>query len=192
MALRHVLRLAVALIAAVTAVVSVAAPAGAWSSSDGSYSTIQTSHNGEARDVQVDSSGNIYLCGYMRGSGDVDPNRYDSTTVNEAAAGKQSSLVVKLDSSGDLVWSSLLDSSADDWMDDCALDSSGNVYVTGKFKGSMDFDDDGSAAGSRAPAGYGLVGMRERASLLGGSFHAGPAERGWRVEAVLPRTGTPL
>src|SRR6188768_1036801 len=43
-----------------------------------------------------------------------------------------------------------------------------------------------------AAAGYGLVGMRERASLLGGTFSAGPtAERGWRVEAVLPRTGTP-
>ncbi len=52
-------------------------------------------------------------------------------------------------------------------------------------------DDDGSAGG-RAAAGYGLVGMRERASLLGGSFHAGPAdERGWRVEAVLPRARTP-
>ncbi len=53
-------------------------------------------------------------------------------------------------------------------------------------------DDDGSAAGGRAPAGYGLVGMRERATLLGGTFHAGPAaERGWRVQAVLPRTGAP-
>src|SRR6476659_8160454 len=53
-------------------------------------------------------------------------------------------------------------------------------------------DDNGSAgAGGRAPAGYGLVGMRERAALLGGTFHAGPAaERGWRVDAVLPRTGT--
>ncbi len=54
-------------------------------------------------------------------------------------------------------------------------------------------DDDGSSgAGGRAPAGYGLVGMRERATLLGGMFHAGPtAERGWRVEAILPRNGTP-
>lgn len=53
-------------------------------------------------------------------------------------------------------------------------------------------DDDGSAAGGRAAAGYGLVGMRERASLLGGTFHAGPAaDRGWRVEAILPRTGRP-
>ncbi len=56
----------------------------------------------------------------------------------------------------------------------------------------LTIDDDGSAAGGRVPAGYGLVGMQERASLLGGTFRAGPAaERGWRVEAVLPRTGTP-
>src|SRR5215204_4118107 len=67
------------------------------------------------------------------------------------------------------------------------------VAVTGDAdRVRLTIDDDGSAAGGRAPAGYGLVGMRERASLLGGTFHAGPAaERGWRVEAVLPRTGTP-
>src|SRR6187200_488680 len=67
------------------------------------------------------------------------------------------------------------------------------VAVTGDAdRIRLRIDDDGSAgAGGRAPAGYGLVGMRERASLLGGTFHAGPtAERGWRVEAVLPRTGT--
>src|SRR5215210_4312981 len=68
------------------------------------------------------------------------------------------------------------------------------VAVTGDAdRVRLTIDDDGSSgAGGRAPAGYGLVGMRERASLLGGTFHAGPAaERGWRVEAVLPRTGTP-
>lgn len=54
-------------------------------------------------------------------------------------------------------------------------------------------DDDGSSGTvGRTPAGYGLVGMRERATLLGGTFRAGhTADRGWRVEAVLPRTGTP-
>src|SRR5918911_923894 len=67
------------------------------------------------------------------------------------------------------------------------------VAVTGDAdQVRLTVDDDGSAAGGRAPAGHGLVGMRERASLLGGTFSAGPAaERGWRVEAVLPRTGTP-
>ncbi|MFD0889565.1 sensor histidine kinase, partial [Streptosporangium algeriense] len=35
-------------------------------------------------------------------------------------------------------------------------------------------------------AGAGIVGMRERASLVGGSFEAGPYEEGWRVHAELP------
>lgn len=52
-------------------------------------------------------------------------------------------------------------------------------------------DDGAPGAAGRAQAGYGLIGMRERATLLGGTFHAGPhAGRGWRVEAHLPRTGT--
>jgi signal transduction histidine kinase len=39
--------------------------------------------------------------------------------------------------------------------------------------------------------GYGLVGMIERAQLLGGTCEAGPDPgQGWTVTAVLPRTGT--
>ena len=50
--------------------------------------------------------------------------------------------------------------------------------------------DDGDLQG-RAGTGYGLVGMAERATLLGGTLDAGPGpERGWTVVAVLPRTGT--
>lgn len=55
-------------------------------------------------------------------------------------------------------------------------------------------DDDGDPSTPVGNAsGYGLIGMRERATLLGGTFHAGPtAGRGWRVEAMLPRAGTAL
>jgi signal transduction histidine kinase len=65
------------------------------------------------------------------------------------------------------------------------------VEVTGDAdRVRLTVDDDGTATGSRVRAGYGLVGMEERACLLGGTFRAGPAaEGGWRVEAVLPRTG---
>ena len=49
--------------------------------------------------------------------------------------------------------------------------------------------DDG-AAKAASGAGYGIVGMQERAAILGGSLRAGPADGGgWMVEAVLPRTG---
>ncbi|MFC4331365.1 sensor histidine kinase [Streptomyces andamanensis] len=43
----------------------------------------------------------------------------------------------------------------------------------------------------RAPgSGTGLIGMRERAVLLGGTFGAGPADGRWTVRAVLPLTGS--
>ncbi|SDM84133.1 Signal transduction histidine kinase [Allokutzneria albata] len=42
-------------------------------------------------------------------------------------------------------------------------------------------------SGLQVPGGHGLVGMRERVELLGGSLLAGPAPGGgWRVTAVLP------
>jgi signal transduction histidine kinase len=53
-------------------------------------------------------------------------------------------------------------------------------------------DGEGGATGRTVP-GYGLVGMAERASLLGGTFRAGPdPDGGWTVDAVLPKgVGTP-
>ncbi|WAL64695.1 histidine kinase [Amycolatopsis cynarae] len=52
--------------------------------------------------------------------------------------------------------------------------------------------DTGAPAGHRneSGSGMGLVGMRERASLLDGTLHAGPLEppaRGWAVRLELPR-----
>jgi signal transduction histidine kinase len=51
--------------------------------------------------------------------------------------------------------------------------------------------DDGDVATSAQNAsGYGLVGMAERASLLGGSLRAGPHRQGgWTVAAVFPTEG---
>ncbi|MGW3951367.1 sensor histidine kinase [Streptomyces sp. NPDC004752] len=47
----------------------------------------------------------------------------------------------------------------------------------------------GSPDGPRAPgSGAGLIGMRERAALLGGDFRAGPDGTVWTVRATLPVT----
>lgn len=66
------------------------------------------------------------------------------------------------------------------------------VVVVGNAEGvRLTVDDDGApSTADGGTAGYGLVGMQERTTLLGGTFHAGPtADRGWRVQATLPRTG---
>lgn len=54
----------------------------------------------------------------------------------------------------------------------------------------LDVSDDGDVSSAGAE-GFGLVGMRERTHLLGGTFSAGPQPRGgWLVKAVVPRMGT--
>jgi len=53
---------------------------------------------------------------------------------------------------------------------------------------TVEVEDDGRSTEARNGAGFGLIGMSERAALLGGSFDAGPAAGGgWRVRATLPR-----
>lgn len=67
------------------------------------------------------------------------------------------------------------------------------VQVDGSADGvDLSIVDDGEpVAPGRSYDGFGIVGMTERAALLGGTLTAGPGpERGWVVRAHLPRTGS--
>jgi signal transduction histidine kinase len=51
----------------------------------------------------------------------------------------------------------------------------------------LTIEDDGTGAPDGAPGGHGLIGMRERAALFGGTLRAGPRPgRGFEVHASLP------
>ncbi len=65
-----------------------------------------------------------------------------------------------------------------------------NLRIVGEgSRVQLSVRDDGEASSLRG-AGFGLIGMAERVALLGGTFEAGPLpERGWRVDAHLPRDG---
>ncbi|GAA3431944.1 hypothetical protein [Kutzneria kofuensis] len=47
-------------------------------------------------------------------------------------------------------------------------------------------DHPGSRRAHVTSGGYGLLGMRERAELIGGELETGPMEDGWRVRLVVP------
>lgn len=57
----------------------------------------------------------------------------------------------------------------------------------------LSVSDDGERASPvPRPAGYGLAGMDERVTLLGGTLQAGPGpDRGWTVRATIPRGRRP-
>ena len=65
-----------------------------------------------------------------------------------------------------------------------------DVFVEADAGGlRLSVTNDGEVASSPTP-GFGIIGMMERAALLGGTCQAGPAPGGgWAVTAVLPRVG---
>ena len=84
-------------------------------------------HFDYAQDITTDSSGNVYVGGNTASNLDGNTN-----------AGIDDLFVVKYNSSGVKQWTRLLGTSARDYGNGIALDSSGNVYVTGDTGGSLD------------------------------------------------------
>jgi signal transduction histidine kinase len=57
---------------------------------------------------------------------------------------------------------------------------------------ALDVRDLGQIRNGERGAGQGMIGMRERAALYGGTFSAGPhPEGGWSVKASLPYRSRP-
>ena len=111
--------------------------AGAWSTSDGAVAVFGSEDSVTVRSVAVDSSGNVYTTGHFQGTVDFDPG---SGTANLTAAGEEAAFVSKLDSSGNYVWAKHFVSSYRVKGESVAVDASGNVYTTGYFSGTADFD----------------------------------------------------
>lgn len=84
--------------------------------------------------ICLDQQGNVYVTGQYNGTVDFDPgpNTYNMTSIGA------SSFVVKLNPQGDFVWARHIAGGGSGI--GVATDSEGNVYVTGGFGGTVDFD----------------------------------------------------
>ena len=89
--------------------------------------------------IATDSNGNVYTTGHFSGTADFDPN---SSTVNLISAGSYDIFVSKLDNGGNFVWAKNMGGIGSDYGYGIATDSSGNVYTTGSFSSTADFDPD--------------------------------------------------
>ncbi|PKP22994.1 MAG: hypothetical protein CVU05_01455 [Bacteroidetes bacterium HGW-Bacteroidetes-21] len=85
----------------------------------------------------VDANGNVIITGEFRGTADFDPG----TGVFEMTSyGIRDVFVVKLDSDGDFLWAKQFGGIDNDYCKSVTVDASGNIYFTGNFKGTADFD----------------------------------------------------
>ncbi len=90
-----------------------------------------------ARSVTTDNLNNVYLTGTYRGTIDFDPN---TGVTNLTSNGGMDVFVLKLDNNGNFTWAVNYGSTLDDEGYSLKVDSAQNVYITGDFSDTVDFD----------------------------------------------------
>ena len=87
--------------------------------------------------VDIDPSGNVITAGTFVGTVDLDPGPgvFNVTTVNSADIWIQ-----KLDPNGAFLWGGVFGSTGSDGAHAVRSDASGNIYLSGYFSGTVDFD----------------------------------------------------
>ena len=91
------------------------------------------------RDVTIDGSGNVFITGPFKYEVDFDPGPGEDWHI---AYGYRDVFLSKFNSIGDFKWACTWGSSVSnaDWAWGVTTNYSGNVYVTGSFYGTVDFD----------------------------------------------------
>lgn len=111
---------------------------GVWPAFSWAVSGISTTAvTATAQAVARDASGNVYVTGNFTGAIDFDPG---PLSKSKTSAGSNDIFVAKYNASGDFQWVQRIGSTSSDVGRAIAVDGSGNVYVTGEFKGTVDFN----------------------------------------------------
>ncbi len=103
-----------------------------WAKSIGGSSATE-----EGRGIKIDASNNVYLTGFFSGTADFDPG---VGTYTLASNGNSDNYVAKLNSTGNFVWAKQIGGSSAEKSFWLSLDGAGNVYTTGYFSTTVDFD----------------------------------------------------
>jgi hypothetical protein len=104
-----------------------------WAKSMGGAGSGANQGNG----IALDALSNIFLTGYFSSTIDIDPN---SGVYNLTSLGSQDSFNCKLDNGGNLIWATQTGGTSLDMGNAIVIDNSSNIYTTGYFGNSVDFD----------------------------------------------------
>lgn len=92
---------------------------------------------GKGESIITDNAGNVYITGSLFGSVDFDPN---SGIITLSSTGDSDIFVAKLNNAGSLIWAKSMGGTAFDDAKNIAIDSNGNLLISGGFRGTTDLD----------------------------------------------------
>jgi hypothetical protein len=101
------------------------------------------------RGLATDKTGNVFVVGELLGTATI-----GGMSVAGAGAGGTDAFLAKLDPTGKPLWAKAFGSGADQYGNSISADASGNVFITGRSVGTVDFG--GGAPGVSAGAGDNL------------------------------------
>ncbi len=100
--------------------------------------TLRDAGERQSNAIKVDRSGNVYTCGSFFQTGDFDP---DSTAIyNLSSGGYSSPYISKLDANGNFIWAKTFAGGQYSNAIAMDIDTMDNVYTTGFFMRTTDFD----------------------------------------------------
>lgn len=92
----------------------------------------------QGNSIVLDASNNVYVTGFFNGA-NVDFDTGAGTAL-KTSAGSSDVFVLKLNTSGVFNWVSTIGGTVIDEANGINIDASGNIYTTGRFFGTSDFD----------------------------------------------------
>lgn len=93
--------------------------------------------NDYGQDIKVDSQGNVYVCGRVKNATTFG---WASTPVTPPLHGDQDAFIAKYNNSGQLIWVKRNGGISHDYANGLCLDNQNNLYVTGYFTGTINFE----------------------------------------------------
>jgi PKD repeat protein len=103
-----------------------------WAKNIGGTGTFDFGSN-----LAVSSTGDCYVTGRFTGTGDFDPG---AGTANLTSSGLSDIYFAKYNNNGDYQFAYKVGSTGDDYSYSIAVDASQNIYLTGFFRNTVDFD----------------------------------------------------
>ncbi len=94
-------------------------------------------NNSQGNSISLDASGNVFTTGSFAGTVDFDPG---AGTFTLASAGFDDIFVSKLTSAGAFAWAGNMGGTGTDNGQSIFVDIFGNIFLTGSFNGTADFD----------------------------------------------------
>lgn len=99
--------------------------------------TINTSGSDQYNDLHIDETDQLFLVGSFSETADFDPN---AGVFNLTSNGSTDIFVQSISSDGNLIWVKTFGGEVNDTGDEIALGNDGSIYVSGKFRETVDFN----------------------------------------------------